>query len=168
MPAVTGNQPTLGAAVRGLVTEGFGADFAGPRHGTGESAEDRHGRHEERYVTVLYDPPGLPAGWPAGAAVVAVGRERRAGDAYGCETGYYITSHPGPAADLGGLSRGHWGVGNGPHWVLDVAFREDESRTRSGHAGANPGLLRRVTARQRARKARLLPKSAQTKRTNPP
>jgi hypothetical protein len=30
------------------------------------------------------------------------------------------------------------------HWVLDVAFREDESRTREGHAGANLGMLRRV------------------------
>ncbi len=142
--AVKGNQPKLEEAVRGLVTAAFAADFAGLRHDTSESAEDRHGRHEERYVTVIYDPPGLPAGWPDVAAVVAVSRERRAGAAYSCETGYYITSYAGSAADLAGLVRGHWGVENGLHWVLDVAFREDQSRTRSGHAGENLGLLRRV------------------------
>ena len=30
------------------------------------------------------------------------------------------------------------------HWVLDVAFREDESRTQSGHAGENRSMVRRV------------------------
>ncbi len=40
--------------------------------------------------------------------------------------------------------RGHWGVENGLHWVLDVAFGEDGNKTREGHAGANLGLVRRV------------------------
>ena len=142
--AVKGNQPKLEGAVRGLVTAAFAADFAGLRHDGCESVDDRHGRHEERYVTVIYDPPGLPDCWPDVAAVVAVSRERRAGAAYSCETGYYITSYPGTAAELGGLVRGHWGVENGLHWVPDVAFREDECRTRAGHAGENLGLLRRV------------------------
>ena len=30
------------------------------------------------------------------------------------------------------------------HWTLDVCFREDASRTRAKHAGANLGLVRRV------------------------
>jgi len=142
--AVKGNQPTLDAAVRGLVTAAFDADFAGLRHDACEAAEDGHGRHEERYVTVLYDPPGLPADWPDVAAVVAVSRERRAGGKSSSETGYYLTSYAGSAAELGGLIRGHWGIENGLHWVLDVAFREDSHTTRAGHAGANLGLLRRV------------------------
>jgi hypothetical protein len=45
---------------------------------------------------------------------------------------------------LAGYIRNHWGIENGLHWVLDVSFREDESRTRTGHAGANLGMLRRV------------------------
>ena len=45
---------------------------------------------------------------------------------------------------MAGLIRGHWGIENNLHWMLNVAFREDESRTRSGHAGANLGMIRRV------------------------
>ena len=45
---------------------------------------------------------------------------------------------------LAGYIRNHWGIENGLHWVLDVSFREDESRTRAGHAAANLGMLRRV------------------------
>lgn len=39
--------------------------------------------------------------------------------------------------------RRHWHI-ESMHWVLDVAFREDESRTQAGHAGANLGMIRRV------------------------
>jgi predicted transposase YbfD/YdcC len=142
--AVKGNQPGLSEAVAGAFGRACEADFAGVRYDQHESVEDGHGRHEERYVTVIYDPPGLPADWPDAAAVVQVNRERVANGARETTTHYYVTSHPGTAAELAGYVRGHWGIENGLHWVLDVAFREDESRTRAGHAGANLGMLRRV------------------------
>jgi hypothetical protein len=47
---------------------------------------------------------------------------------------------------LGGYIRGHWGIENGLHWCLDVAFREDETRTRDTNAEANLGVVRRVAA----------------------
>jgi predicted transposase YbfD/YdcC len=142
--AVKGNQPTLHAAVVGVFDRACEADFAGVRHDGHESAEDGHGRHEERYVTVVYDPPGLPADWPDVAAVVLVGRERGVGGENASTGHYYVTSHRGAAAELGRLIRGHWGIENHLHWSLDVAFREDASRTSAGHAGANLGMLRRV------------------------
>jgi len=40
--------------------------------------------------------------------------------------------------------RGHWGIENGLHWVLDMAFREDESRVRVGHGAANLVVLRHM------------------------
>ena len=40
------------------------------------------------------------------------------------------------------LARGHWGIENGLHWILDVAFREDGSRIRTGHAPTNLGIIR--------------------------
>jgi predicted transposase YbfD/YdcC len=142
--AVKGNQPTLHAAVTAVFDRACEADFAGVRHDGHESVADAHGRHEERYVTVVYDPPGLPADWPDVAAVVEVNRVREVGGERAEATHHYLTSHRGSAAELGRLVRGHWGVENGLHWVLDVVFREDESRTSAGHAGANLGMLRRV------------------------
>ena len=57
---------------------------------------------------------------------------------------YYLTSLRVGAAELAGYIRNHWGIENGLHWVLDMSFREDDSRTRAGHAAANLGMLRRV------------------------
>jgi predicted transposase YbfD/YdcC len=144
--AVKGNQPTLHDALRGLFERALDGDFAGLRHDTHEAAEAAHGREEWRCVTVVYDPPGLPADWPDVAAAVLVTRERRVKGRSACESHCYLTSLAGTAAELGGYIRGHWGVENGLHWVLDVAFREDANRTRSGHAGANLGLIRRAAA----------------------
>ena len=142
--AVKGNQPNLQKAVRAAFDRADAAGWEGVRFDTHSSAGVGHGRREERRTTVLYDPTGLPPDWPDVAAVVLVGRERAIGDASTCTGQLYIASHPGTAAELGGLARSHWGIENGLHWVLDVAFREDESRTRDAAAGANLGLLRRV------------------------
>jgi predicted transposase YbfD/YdcC len=142
--AVKGNQPGLEEAVRAVFDRACAADFAGVRHDGHEAIEDGHGRHEERYVTVIYDPEGVPADWPDVAAVVEVNRVREAGGERAETTQHYLTSRRGSAAELGRLVRGHWGIENGLHWVLDVVYREDDSRVRAGHAGANLGLLRRV------------------------
>ncbi len=40
--------------------------------------------------------------------------------------------------------REHWHAENKLHWVLDVVFREDESRLRKGHGAKNFSMLRRM------------------------
>src|SRR5215211_4553761 len=117
---VKDNQPTLRAAVEANLDRACEADFIGVRSDGHESVEDGHGRHEERYVTVLSDPTGLPAEWPDVAAVVLVNREREVGGERAVTSHYYLASHDGTAADFGGWVRGHWGIENGLHWVLDV------------------------------------------------
>ena len=53
------------------------------------------------------------------------------------ETRYYLSSLPGEAQQIGEAVRRHWGVENGLHWVMDMVFRDDESRIRSDNAPAN-------------------------------
>lgn len=142
--AVKGNRPTLRAAVGAVLERACEADFEGDRYNGHESAEDGHGRHEERYVSVVHSPEGLPADWPDVAAVVQVNREREIGGERTTTSHYYISSHRGTAADFAGWVRGHWGIENGLHWVPDVVFREDRSRIRAKNAGANLALIRRV------------------------
>ena len=142
--AVKDNQPTLRAAVEAVFERACEADFAGVRSEGHEAVEARHGRREERYLTVVTDPEGLPGEWPDVAAVVQVNRERETAGGNAGTTHYSLTSYAGGAAEVAGRVRGHWGVENGPHGVLDVVFRGDDSRVRAGHAGANLAVLRRV------------------------
>jgi predicted transposase YbfD/YdcC len=144
--AVKGNQPTLHEAVLAAFDRAIEADFAGVEHDGHEAVEDGHGRHEERYTTVIYDPSGIPSDWPDVAAVILVGREREVEGQRTDTAHYYITSLRATAAELGRLIRRHWSVENELHWCLDVAFREDGNKTAAGHAGANLGLIRRVAA----------------------
>jgi predicted transposase YbfD/YdcC len=144
--AVKGNQPNLHDAVLAVFDRACGADFAGVRHDGHEDVGDGHGRHEERYTTVIYDPQGLPPEWPDVAAVVLVGREREVKGTNASTAHYYVTSLRGTAEQLAGLVRRHWAVENELHWCLDVAFREDDQKTAAGHAGSNLGLVRRVAA----------------------
>ena len=140
---VKGNQKGLRDAVAGVFDRAGGADFVGC--GMAAEADAGHGRADERYVTVVRNPKGLPDGWTDVGAVVMVGREREVGGKGNESTvHYYLTSLRVTAAVLAGYIRAHWGIENGLHWVLDVAFREDESRTRTGHAGANLGMVRRI------------------------
>ena len=58
---------------------------------------------------------------------------------------YAIYSRPGmTAAEYGRSARAHWGIENSLHWVLDIAFREDESRIRAGNAAENMNMARHI------------------------
>jgi predicted transposase YbfD/YdcC len=142
--AVKGNQPALHAAVQEVVMRAADTDFAGVRSTTSESADDGHGRHEERCVTVITDPVGLPEGWTDAHAVVLVGRERTAGGKTTSTMHYYLASLRATAKQMGRFIRRHWAIENELHWSLDITFGEDANRTREKHAGDNLGLIRRV------------------------
>jgi predicted transposase YbfD/YdcC len=141
---VKDNQPGLRRAVQAAFANAEAAGFDGVQFDHHAESDDGHGRREERSVAVIYDPEGLPQEWPDVKAVAEVVRRREAGGVSATTTHYYVSSHAGTAGELAGLIRGHWGIENGLHWVLDVVFHEDQSRIREGHAGENLGLLRRV------------------------
>jgi predicted transposase YbfD/YdcC len=140
---VKGNQQSLRDAVADVFERAGDAGFAGCSMAS--EVGEGHGREEERYVAVIRNPRGLPGGWKDVRAVALVGRERQVkGQKNESSARYYITSLRCRARRLAGYIRNHWGIENGLHWVLDVSFREDDSRTRAGQAAANLGMLRRV------------------------
>jgi predicted transposase YbfD/YdcC len=111
------------------------------------TVESGHGREEEHYVRVIYQPARLPAEWPDMAAVL-VGRERKVKGKNISTSHYDLTSRRGKVARLSEAIQGFWGIENGVHWVLDVAFGEDDNHTRDGHARSNLGLVRRLALSQ--------------------
>jgi predicted transposase YbfD/YdcC len=140
---VKGNQKGLQDAVVDAVSRAIEAEFVDSVMAS--TVEDGHGRHEERHLLMVRNPKGLPEGWKDVRAVVQVGRERQVkGKKNTSAAHYYLTSLRCGAKKLAGYIRGHWGIENGLHWVLDVSFGEDDNRTRAGHAGVNLAMLRRV------------------------
>ena len=60
------------------------------------------------------------------------------------ERRYYLSSLPLDIATFARAVRSHWGVENKVHWIMDVCFREDQSRARAGFAAENLATLRRL------------------------
>jgi len=147
--ALKENQETLHDAVAFLFAAGQAEGFAGSTHDHCRHVEKNHGRIELRQVWTVDDPAVIAYLDPAGAwsqlrSVAMVVAERRRGGESSRETRYYLSSLPGDAARIGAAVRGHWGIENRLHWGLDIAFREDESRVRQGHADQNLAVLRRL------------------------
>jgi predicted transposase YbfD/YdcC len=145
---VKGNQPTLEADIIARFDAAVAADFEGFAHDLFLWESAGHGRQEERVCMVLYDLDGLSTRdeWVDLQAIVRVGRFRRVGGEETYEEAHYISSRRGSAKELGAGARGHWGIENGLHWVLDVIFREDDCRVQDRNAAENLGMLRRVAA----------------------
>jgi len=143
---VKGNQPVLAADIEASIEAAFAADFVGFRHDLWVNELRGHGREEEQVCLVLYDLERLSTrkDWADLQAIVRVARTIWQGDKETFEVAHYICSRRGSAAELGGATRGHWGIENGLHWVLDVTFREDDSRLKDRTAAENLGMLRRV------------------------
>jgi len=160
--AVKENQPTLYAEIERLDEAAGADDYAGASHCCTE--EQSHGRQELRACWVLTEVEDLQerVQWPGLQSVIVVVRDRTVGEQNGCEKHYYISSRKLSAKTFLQAVRGHWGIENSLHWVLDVVFDEDGSRVRKDHGPDNFGLLRRMAISML--KAERSPGSIQVKR----
>ena len=110
-----------------------------------ETNDSQHGRTEKRQCWVLADETASDLGWRDCHTLVRIRRTTRRGTGKTSEeTHYYITSLAPLASLLLASIRAHWGIENGCHWVLDVVFKEDASRTRTRNADDNLALLRKI------------------------
>jgi predicted transposase YbfD/YdcC len=113
-----------------------------------EETDCGHGRIERRTCSVLGDCTLIEhaSQWTLLRSVVRIQAERfhETNGEIEAETRYYISSLPPQTARLNRAIRRHWGIENSLHWVLDLAFHEDQSRKRAGHAAQNFSPLNRI------------------------
>jgi len=145
--ALKDNHPQLATDVAGVFADALGPNEGGYAVGYHETIEKGHGRIERRRCWTISDPGVI--GWldPNGAwaglrTIAVVDGERGIGGERKTERRTYLSSLDGDAARLLATVRSHWAIENRLHWVLDLAFREDESRVRAGHAAENLAVIR--------------------------
>src|SRR6516225_1730557 len=143
--ALKGNQEALHQTVIDYIDEQLEGELEGAQEHV--TVETGHGREETRTYLQLPAPEGLPGYglWKALKTIAVVtslcirdGKET-------AEVRYYISSLAMDVKRLARTVRGHWGIENGCHWILDVTYREDESRIREEALRENFAWLNRFT-----------------------
>lgn len=111
-----------------------------------ETVDKEHGRMEVRryWQTETLGWFADREAWEGLKSVGVVESRRTVQGKESVERRYYLSSLKADAATFARAVRGHWGVENSLHWVLDVVFGEDQSRARTGHATENLAATRRM------------------------
>jgi predicted transposase YbfD/YdcC len=155
--ALKGNQETVHQEVKTFLDQTVGEKTA-PRLpkarlskaasglASWETVEKDHGRLETRryYQSAELDWFADQGKWEGLKSVGMVEAIREINGTRSVERRYYLSSLPLDAELFARAVRSHWGVENKLHWVLDVCFREDQSRVRTGYAAENLATLRRL------------------------
>ena len=146
--ALKENHDTLYHEVQHLFADAEEAGDADYTTDDAETVDGGHGRVEIRRYRTISDAETLAhldpdKEWAGLGSIGMVEAERREHGTVSRERRYYLTSLV-DAGEFGRAVRGHWGIENGLHWVLDMAFREDESRVRTGNGATNFVVLRHI------------------------
>lgn len=143
--ALKGNQEALHQAVIDYIDEQLEGELEGAQEHV--TVETGHGREETRTYLQLPAPEGLPGFglWKALRTIAVVTSVCIRDGKQAAEVRYYISSLAMDVKRLARAVRGHWGVENGCHWILDVTYREDESRIREEALRENFAWLNRFT-----------------------
>jgi predicted transposase YbfD/YdcC len=155
--ALKGNQETVHEEVKAFLDQtvaqtqapllpGAKLPKAAAKLGFLETVEKDHGRFEIRrfYQSAELDWFADLAKWEGLKSVGMVESIREVGGKSTTERRYFLSSLELGIETFARAARGHWGVENKLHWVMDVCFREDQSRARAGYAAENLATLRRL------------------------
>lgn len=146
--ALKDNHPKLYEDVQWLFGHADGLAWKNVDYSYAHTLTKAHGREEHRecWVLTVTDVEMLDnkAAWRDLQCVVRVRNTCNRKGLTSQEDRFFITSLPLDAARIMRSVRYHWGIENGLHWTLDVAFDEDQSRIRTGHAQANFVALRHL------------------------
>jgi predicted transposase YbfD/YdcC len=143
--ALKGNQETLHQAAIDYIDEQLEGDLATAREHV--TTEKGHGRQEMRTYLQLPAPKSLK-GFTLWEGLKTIGVVTSLCIRDGKETvevRYYISSLAMGVKRFARAVRGHWGIENTCHWVLDMTYREDESRIREQALRENFAWLNRFT-----------------------
>jgi predicted transposase YbfD/YdcC len=143
--AVKANQAKLHAAIRVVFAAAIDRDFEELRYRQAATTDEGHGRLDERAYFLAKVPRDFaPADdWPAVKAIgYAIRVTTHADGRETCEARYYISTRYLSGKRFAEAVRSHWAI-EAMHWTLDVAFREDDSRTRERTLANNLSWLRR-------------------------
>ena len=146
--AVKGNQERLHTSIQEAFAKLDAAPEALP-HFASESTEAGHWRKETRRVTTMdalkHLPEDILFDWAKLETITRIQAEIVRGGKTTLEERFFISTLPMDRGEIIGQSvRSHWGIENQLHWVLDVAFREDANRTRTGNAPECSATLRHI------------------------
>lgn len=144
--AVKGNQKRLHEDIKKAfaITE----DEASPFYfETLSTLEKNHGRIEARKYDICYEVGLLEEQfmWPHLVAFGRVTSTRETAKGQTLTTRYFISSRTLSPESFVEAVRGHWSIENQLHWVLDMVFREDESRARIKNLAANLATLKHIS-----------------------
>jgi predicted transposase YbfD/YdcC len=147
--ALKDNHPLLSEDVQLLFDDLEESRFRAYDYDVEQTVEKGHGRLETRQCWTISDPTVLRGlrgtlEWESLRCVAKVRARRTVDDKTTIEDRYYLSSLDGQAKQLLMATRTHWGIENSLHWVLDIAFREDDSRVRKGHGAQNLATLRHI------------------------
>jgi predicted transposase YbfD/YdcC len=161
------NQPTLYRDIKDYFEGMESGEIRELPDDVWQGAEEKgHGRVERREIRTVTGLEWLE-GRGAWEGLTTIVQSRAFRTVKGKETvqsdRYYISSGDFSAEEFLKYIRGHWSIENQLHWMLDVVFREDECRVRTGNAALNLNILRKM-ALHRLKKMKMEKKRVSAKR----
>ncbi|MBN4067162.1 ISAs1 family transposase [Simkania negevensis] len=145
--ALKGNQSFLQAEVVNFTTQAMEHGEEGVDFSMFEQKNEGHGRRECRRIYATNDIDFLEdfkKDWKSLNSIIWIESERTVNGKTTREIRHYVSTLSPNPEELGVHIRSHWGIENKVHWLLDVAFREDEQKARAGHIPENMSLIRRM------------------------